>query len=73
MPYRQFYEEVLSETTEPFEMQNNFQEKYAHDPFLIDCYRDKFAYHGFHPFTGVVLGNLRIEIPLQGYPRWAKG
>lgn len=51
VPYRQFYEEVLIETADPFEMQNNFQEKYAHDPFLIDCYRNKFAYHGFHPFT----------------------
>jgi len=51
VPYRQFYEEVLLETADPFEMQNSFQEKYAHDPFLIDCYRNKFAYHGFHPFT----------------------
>ena len=51
VPYRQFYEEVLSETSDPFEMQNNFQEKFARDPYLIDCYRNKFSYHGFHPFT----------------------
>ncbi len=49
--YKKFYEEVLSETTEPFEMQNAFQEQYANDPYLIDRYRTKFAYHGFHPFT----------------------
>jgi len=49
--YKRFYEEVLSETTDPFEMQANFQEKFAYDPYLIDCYRHKYAHHGFHPFT----------------------
>ncbi len=49
--YKRFYEEVLSETTEPFEMQRKFQEKYATDDYLIDCYRNRFAHHGFHPFT----------------------
>ena len=49
--YRRFFDEVLAQTTDPFEMRRDFQEKYARDPYLIDCYRDKFAYHGFHPFT----------------------
>ena len=49
--YKMFYDEVLSDTTEPFEMQQKYQEKYAKDEFLIDCYRNKFAHHGFHPFT----------------------
>lgn len=49
--YRKFYEEVLAVTTDPFEMKEQFQEKYARDPFLIDCYRNRFAHHGFHPFT----------------------
>ncbi len=49
--YKKFYDEVLSETTEPFEMQKLFQEKFACDPYLIDCYRHKYAHHGFHPFT----------------------
>ncbi len=49
--YKKFYEEVLAETTEPFEMQQKFQEKFALDPYLIDCYRNKYAHHGFHPFT----------------------
>ena len=49
--YQQFYDEVLAETTEPFEMQQKFQEKYAKDEYLIDCYRNRFAHHGFHPFT----------------------
>jgi len=25
--------------------------KFARDPYLIDCYRNRFAHHGFHPFT----------------------
>lgn len=49
--YKMFYDEVLSDTTEPFEMQQRYQEKYAKDEFLIDCYRNKYAHHGFHPFT----------------------
>jgi len=49
--YKKFYEEVLSETTDPFEMQEKFQERFATDPYLIDCYRHRFAHHGFHPFT----------------------
>ena len=49
--YKMFYDEVLSQTTDPFEMQRDFQEKYAYHPHLIDCYRNKFAHHGFHPFT----------------------
>lgn len=49
--YKKFYEEVLPVTTDPFEMQEMFQEKYAHDPYLIDCYRNRYAHHGFHPFT----------------------
>ncbi|MBI3961384.1 MAG: DUF2088 domain-containing protein [Deinococcus sp.] len=49
--YQRFYDEVLPETADPFQMQANFQEKFASDPYLIDCYRHRFAHHGFHPFT----------------------
>ena len=49
--YRKFYDEVLSETSDPFEMMEGFQEKFARDPHLIECYRNRFAHHGFHPFT----------------------
>ena len=49
--YQRFYEEVLADTTEPFEMQQKYQEKYATDAYLRDCYRHKYAHHGFHPFT----------------------
>jgi lactate racemase len=49
--YRRFYDEVLPKTTDPFVMQAEFQEKFATDPELIDCYRHRYAHHGFHPFT----------------------
>ena len=49
--YRKFYEEVLPVTTDPATMQEVFQEKFARDPSLIDCYRNRYAHHGFHPFT----------------------
>jgi len=49
--YRRFYDEVLRETTDPFEMQERFQESFARDPELIDAYRHRHAHHGFHPFT----------------------
>ncbi|MFN7920364.1 MAG: lactate racemase domain-containing protein [Bryobacteraceae bacterium] len=49
--YRLFYDEVLAATSDPFEMQKRFQEKYAFDPHLRDCYRNRYAHHGFHPFT----------------------
>ena len=49
--YRRFWEEVLPATHDPFEMQASFQEKLARDPGLVDAYRNRFAHHGFHPFT----------------------
>ena len=49
--YRKFYDEVLPETNDPFEMQTRFQERFARDPHLIDAYRNRWAHHGFHPFT----------------------
>lgn len=49
--YKRFYEEALSETTDPFQLQELFQTKFAEDPQLIDAYRNRWAHHGFHPFT----------------------
>ena len=49
--YEKFWNEVLPETQDPFEMQSGFQEQFARDPHLVDCYRNRFAHHGFHPFT----------------------
>ena len=49
--YRRFYDEVLLATKDPFEMQATFQDRFAQDPQLVDCYRNRYAHHGFHPFT----------------------
>jgi hypothetical protein len=49
--YRPFFEEVLSETTDPAEAERLFQDKYAEDPWYRTLYRSSYAYHGFHPFT----------------------
>ncbi|HNQ22745.1 MAG TPA: lactate racemase domain-containing protein [Phycisphaerae bacterium] len=49
--YERFYREVLSVTADPFEMRESFQEKFARDPYLRECYRHRYAHHGFHPFT----------------------
>jgi len=49
--YMRFYDEVLPVTTDPFEMQKRYQDLFAYDPYLIDCYRNRYAHHGFHPFT----------------------
>ncbi|MHC4695309.1 MAG: lactate racemase domain-containing protein [Planctomycetota bacterium] len=51
VPYKKFYDEVLPVTTDPAEMKEAFQESFARDPYLIDCYRNRYAHHGFHPFT----------------------
>lgn len=49
--YRRFWDEVLPATSDPFEMREGFQERFARDPELVDAYRNRFAHHGFHPFT----------------------
>ena len=49
--YKRFWDEVLPVTSDPFEMRDGFQEKFARDPDLVDAYRNRFAHHGFHPFT----------------------
>lgn len=49
--YSRFYDEVLRETNDPFEMEAHHQERLARDPALVAAYRHRFAHHGFHPFT----------------------
>ena len=49
--YKRFYEEALAETTDPFELHERFQKPFAEDPALIDAYRNRWAHHGFHPFS----------------------
>ena len=65
--YKQFYDEVLAETTEPFEMQQKFQEKYATDRHLIDCYPEPIRAPRVSSVHSLVLGDVPAEISLQGY------
>ena len=51
VPYRKFYDEVLAATHDPFEMHEQFSERFARDPHMIDCYRNGYSHHGYHPFT----------------------
>ena len=48
--YIDFFEQVLAETTDPIEIEKNFEEQFATDPWYIHLYRTSYAYHGVHPF-----------------------
>lgn len=48
--YVDFFEEVLSQTTDPADIEAKFEQQYATDPWYIHLYRNSFAYHGVHPF-----------------------
>src|SRR5664280_2929050 len=48
--YIDFFEQVLSQTTDPTEVADRFEEGFATDPWYIHLYRTGHAYHGVHPF-----------------------
>ncbi len=48
--YIDFYEQVLSQTTDPKEIEATYEESFARDPWYIHLYRTGNAYHGVHPF-----------------------
>ena len=48
--YIDFFEQVLSETTDPLEIESKFEESFARDEWYIHLYRTSYAYHGVHPF-----------------------
>ncbi|HYA44246.1 MAG TPA: lactate racemase domain-containing protein [Acidimicrobiales bacterium] len=48
--YIDFFEEVLSATTDPLEIEKGFEERYATDEWYRHLYRTSYAYHGVHPF-----------------------
>ena len=47
--YIDFFEQVLSETTDPVEV-GKYEEAFATDPWYVHLYRTGNAYHGVHPF-----------------------
>jgi hypothetical protein len=48
--YIDFFEQVLSETTDPVEMEARFEKQFAEDEWYRHLYRTSYAYHGVHPF-----------------------
>ncbi len=48
--YIDFFEQVLTETLDPSEMERKFEESFAYNDRYIDLYRNSYAYHGVHPF-----------------------
>lgn len=75
--YIDFYENVLSESTDPKVIEAKFEEQYATDPWYIHLYRTGNAYHGVHPFYmwywgAHALDHLGAVIILGGDPKVAK-
>jgi lactate racemase len=48
--YIDFYEEVLADTTDPAEIERDWEQRYAEDEWYRHLYRTSYAYHGVHPF-----------------------
>ncbi|MHB8219080.1 MAG: NPN-dependent hydroxyacid isomerase, LarAH14/15/16 family [Acidimicrobiales bacterium] len=48
--YIDFFEQVLSQTTDPEVMSKVYEESFATDPWYVHLYRTGHAYHGVHPF-----------------------
>ncbi len=48
--YVDFFDEVLSVSTDPAVIEAKFEEQYATDPWYVHLYRTSHAYHGVHPF-----------------------
>jgi hypothetical protein len=48
--YIDFYDEVLADTTDPFEIEQRYEERFAEDPWYRQLFRKSYAYHGVHPF-----------------------
>ena len=47
--YIDFFEQVLSETTDPIEIEKKYEKQFAEDEWYIHLYRNSYAYHGVHP------------------------
>jgi hypothetical protein len=45
-----FFAEVLPTTTDPVQLQEKFETKFATDPWYTHLYRASYAFHGVHPF-----------------------
>jgi lactate racemase len=48
--YIDFFEQVLSVTTDPERIEKEFEKSFAEDEWYKHLYRTSYAYHGVHPF-----------------------
>lgn len=48
--YIDFFDEVLSETTDPATIETKYEKQFAEDEWYRHLYRNSYAYHGVHPF-----------------------
>jgi hypothetical protein len=48
--YIDFFEQVLADTTDPVEIEQRYEKRYAEDEWYRHLYRTSYAYHGVHPF-----------------------
>ena len=48
--YIDFFEQVLSQTTDPVRIEAEFEKSFAEDEWYRHLYRTSHAYHGVHPF-----------------------
>jgi hypothetical protein len=48
--YIDFFDEILTQSTDPVVLETKFEEQFASDPWYIQLYRKSYAYHGVHPF-----------------------
>ena len=48
--YYDFYHQVLTQTRDSTEMGRKYEEQFATNPRYIDLFRNRYAYHGVHPF-----------------------
>jgi hypothetical protein len=48
--YIDFFEEILTESTDPVLLETKYEEQFATDPWYTQLYRNSYAYHGVHPF-----------------------
>lgn len=49
-PYIEFYQRLLPESLDPYQLWENYVEEFANRPEYIQSYRYGHAYHGSHPF-----------------------
>jgi hypothetical protein len=48
--YIDFFEQVLSDTKDPIEIEKRYERSFAEDEWYRHLYRTSYAYHGVHPF-----------------------